>query len=111
MEEETISNLYQKRLGQQLELIPNKMNRKWQNIRNGIGKVRYEVLGKRYKNKRRGELRIWNDGIQVAIQQKDKTYRKYLQKRTEAAKGICHEPQNRARAAVRQAHRSRLSAD
>jgi hypothetical protein len=79
--------LYQKRLEKYLleKSVVNETEQEWKNIKTCIYKVAEESLGKKFKRKNPERLRIWNEEIETATQEKKKAYITHLQKRTPSA--------------------------
>ena len=78
LEQESIRTLYRNRLKGKLTPLTGEIDGDWLKITEAITKAAEESLG--YKNwKNRKWLRTWNDEIQLAMEEKKTSYRKYLQ--------------------------------
>jgi len=78
LEQESIRTLYGDRLKGKLTLLTGEINADWLKIKEAITKAAEESIGyKKWKNQK--QLRTWNNEIQLAIEEKKASYRKYLQ--------------------------------
>lgn len=84
LQDESIKQLYQSRLQTYLLEMPTniEINEEWGNISRMIHKAAEETLGKKKKFRKRTGLKIWNDEISVAVNEKQTAYIKLLQNRT-----------------------------
>ena len=81
MEQESIKTLHRNRLKGKLTPLTGEIDTDWMKIKEAITKAAEESIG--YKNwKNRKWLRTWNDEIQLAIEEKETSYKKYLQNKT-----------------------------
>jgi len=78
LEQESIRTLYRNRLIGKLTPLTGEIDADWWKIKEAITKAAEESLGyKKWKNRK--WLRTWNDEIQLTIEEKKTSYRKYLQ--------------------------------
>ena len=78
LEQESITTLYRNRLKEKLSLLTGEIDADWLKIKEAITKAAEESIGyKKWKNQK--QLRTWNNEIQLAIEEKKASYRKYLQ--------------------------------
>jgi len=81
LEQESIRTLYRNRLKGKLTPLTGEIDTDWMKIKEAITKAAEESI--RYKKwKNRKWLQTWNDEIQLAIEEKKDSYRKYLQNKT-----------------------------
>jgi len=81
MEQESIRTLYRNRLKGKLTPLTGQIDEDWLEIKGAITKAAEKSLGyKKWENRK--WLRTWNDEIQLAIEEKETSYRKYLQNKT-----------------------------
>jgi len=106
LQEESIRDLYQRRLNQYLERQSTKqdINEEWDSLRTCIEKAAYETLAKKKKIRSKKGLRQWNQQVKEAIDKKKQTYQKYLQTKSEESKEIYKEARNEAKRISRKAH-------
>jgi len=79
--QESIRTLYRNRPKGKLTPLTGEIDADWLKITEAITKAAEECLGyKKWKN--RNWLRTWSDEIQLAIEEKKASYRKYLQNKT-----------------------------
>ena len=77
LEQVPIRTLYRNRLKGKLTPLTGQIDAEWLKIRDAITKAAEEIIGyKKWKNWK--WLRTWNEEIQLAIQEKKYSYRKYL---------------------------------
>jgi len=78
LEQESIRTLYRNRLKGKLTPLTGEIDTDWLKMKGAIAKAAEEIIGyKKWKNQK--WLRTWNDGIQLAIEEKKASYKKYLQ--------------------------------
>jgi len=72
LQEESIRRLYQQRLAKNLSeyLRASKIDKEWENIKIIIKKAANEAIGTKKKYRRKKGLRIWNEEIKNAIENK-----------------------------------------
>jgi hypothetical protein len=106
LQEQSVRVLCQKRLEKYLleRSVVNEIEQEWKNIKTCIYKAAEESLGKKFKRKNPKSLKIWNEEIETAIQEKKKAYLIYLQKRTPSTEEKYKEKRNIAKKVVRQAN-------
>jgi len=81
LEQESIRTLYRNRLKGKLTPLTGEIDTDWLKIKEAITKAAEENTGyKKWKNRK--WLRTWNGEIQLAIEEKKASYRKYLQNKT-----------------------------
>jgi hypothetical protein len=81
LEQESVRTLYRNRLKGKLTPLTGEIETDWLKIKEAITKAAEESVGyKKWKNRK--WLRTWNDEIQLAIEEKKASYRKYLQTKT-----------------------------
>jgi len=81
LEQESIRNLYRNRLKGKLTPLAGEIDTDWIKIKEAITKAAEESIGyKKWKNRK--WRRTWNEEIQRAIEEKEASYRKYLQNKT-----------------------------
>ena len=81
LEQESIRTLYRNRLKGKLTSLTGEIDKDWMKIKEAITKAEEESIGyKKWKNQK--WLRTWNNEIQLAIEEKKASYRKYLQYKT-----------------------------
>jgi hypothetical protein len=81
LEQESIRTLYRNRLKGKLTPLTGEIDTDWLKIKEAITKAAEESVGyKKWKNRK--WLRTWYDEIQLAIEGKKASYRKYLQNKT-----------------------------
>jgi cell division septum initiation protein DivIVA len=73
-------------------------------LKNAFKKAAQETTGKKRKFRSRKGLRIWNEEIEKAIEEKQKAYEQWLQQNTEESKDIYKEKRNHAKTIIREAH-------
>ena len=77
LEQESIRTLYRNRLKGKRKPLTGDIDADWLKIKEAITKAAEESLGyKKWKNRK------WSDEIQLAIEEKKASYRKYLQNKT-----------------------------
>jgi len=83
--QEESTRLYQQRLAKNLSEYPraSTIDKEWENIKMAIKKAANEPRGTEKKYKRKNGLRIWNEEIKNAIENKRTAYQKYPQKSIE----------------------------
>lgn len=79
LQTESIRNLYQTRLTQELSRRPtaSTVEEEWINIRDTLRHVAYETLGTQKLFKRQKKLKIWNEEISEAIKNKKKVMKSF----------------------------------
>jgi hypothetical protein len=81
LEQESIRTLCRNRLKGKLTPLKGEIDTDWLKIKEAITKTAEESVGyKKWKNRK--WLRTWNDEIQLALEEKKSSYRKYLQNKT-----------------------------
>jgi hypothetical protein len=72
LQEESIQRLYQQTLARNLSEYPraSTIDKKWENIKIAIKKAANEVIGTKKIYRRKKGLRIWNEEIKNAIENK-----------------------------------------
>ena len=85
LQEESIRRLYQQRLATNLSEYPRActVDKEWENIKIAIKKAANEAIETKKKYRRRKCLRILNEEIKNAIENKRTAYQKYLQNPSE----------------------------
>jgi len=78
LQEESIRRLYQQRLATKYPRAST-TDKEWKNIKVAIKKAANEAIGTEKKYRRKKGLRIWNEEIKNAIENKRTAYQKYLQ--------------------------------
>jgi hypothetical protein len=78
LEQESIRILYRNRWKGKLTPLTGEIDADWLKIKEAITKATEESLGYK-KGQNRKWLRTWSDDIQLAIEEKKASYRKYLQ--------------------------------
>ena len=81
LQEVSIRRLYQQRLGKNLSEYPraSTIDKEWENIQIDIKKEANEAIGTKKIYERKKGLRIWNEEIKNAIENKGTAHQKYLQ--------------------------------
>jgi hypothetical protein len=84
LQEGSIRGLYQKRLAKNLSECPkdSTIDKEWENTKSAIKKAANEAFGTKKKHRRKKGLRLWNEEIKNAIENKRRAYQKYLQNPT-----------------------------
>jgi 16S rRNA C1402 (ribose-2'-O) methylase RsmI len=81
LKQESIRILYRNRLKGKLTPLTGEIDTDWLKIKEAVTKAAEEIVGyKKWKNRK--WLRTWKDEIQLAIEGKKASYRKYLQNKT-----------------------------
>jgi len=81
LEQESIRTLYRKRLKGKLTPLTGEIDTDWLKIKQAITKAAEDSIGyNKWKNRK--WLQTWNDEIQLAIEEKKASYKKYLQNKT-----------------------------
>jgi len=81
LEQLSIRTSYRNRLKRKLTPLTGEIDTDWLKIKEAITKSAEESIGyKKWKNRK--WVRTWNDEIQLAIEEKKASYRKYLQNKT-----------------------------
>ena len=81
LEQELIRTLYRNRMKEKLTPLTGEIDTDWLKIKEAITKAAEESVG--YKKRKNWIwLRTWNEEIQLAIEEKKASYRKYLQNNT-----------------------------
>ena len=81
LEKKSIRTLYRNRLKGKLTPLTGEIDADWLKINEAITKAAEESLGyKKWRNRK--WLWTWTDEIQLAIEEKKTSYRKYLQNKT-----------------------------
>ena len=85
LQEESIRRLYQQRLAKNLREYPraSTIEKEWENMKIATEKAANEATGTKKKYRRKKGLRIWNEEIKYAIENKRAAYQKYLQNPSE----------------------------
>jgi hypothetical protein len=85
LQKESIWRLYQQRPAKNLSEYPrvSTIDKEWENIKTAIKKAANEAIGTKKKYRRKKGLRIWNEEIKNAIENKRTAYQKYLQNPSE----------------------------
>lgn len=106
LQDESIRRLYQNRLNILLQQTETKDNieMEWGNIKQCIKEAAAEALGRKKKIRSKKGLRIWNEEIANAIEEKKAAYHLYLQASTEENREVYKNKRNRAKDIVRRAH-------
>jgi predicted DsbA family dithiol-disulfide isomerase len=79
------NNHNQQRLAKNLSEYPraSTIDKEWENIKTAMKKAANEPIGIKKKYRRKKGLRIWNEEIKNAIENKRRAYQKYLQNPSE----------------------------
>jgi len=81
LEQGSIRTLCRNRLKGKFTPLTGEIDTDWLKIKEAISKAAEESIGyKKWKNRK--WLQMWNDEIQLAIEEKKASYRKYLQNKT-----------------------------
>ena len=106
LQEESIRRLYQQRLTENLSEHPRALtiDEEWEQIKIAIKKTANEAIGTKRKYRRKKGLRIWNEEIKNAIENKRTAYRKYLQNSSEENYETYKITRNMAKAIVSETH-------
>ena len=107
LQEESIQRLYQQRLAQNLSAYAkaSTIDKEWENIKMAIKKAANEATGTKKKYRRKKGLRIWNEEIKNAIENKRTAYQKYPQNPSEENFETCKIKRNMAKTIVSKAHK------
>jgi hypothetical protein len=78
LQEESIRILYQQILTKNVNVYPraSTIDKEWENIKMAIKKAANEALGTKKKYRRKKGLRIWNEDIKNAIENRRTAYQK-----------------------------------
>ena len=107
LQEESIRRLYQQRLATNLSEYPRActVDKEWENIKIAIKKAANEAIGTKKKYRRRKCLRILNEEIKNAIENKRTAYPKYLQNPSEESFETYEAKRSKAKIIVSETHK------
>ena len=106
LNEDSIRLLYIQRLNKLLETLPTDENieEEWKKLEGAVSKVGNEVLGRKKIRKSRRGLRIWNQEIEDAINEKQRAYLNKINHPSEINDEIYRQKRNYCKQITRTAH-------
>ena len=102
-----MKHIYRNRLAEHLIQVPisNDIDKEWNNIRTCIEKAAIEAIRKKKRIRNKKGLRVWNEELLIAINEKQKAYIEFLQKNTQQARDLFTYKRNYSKQLTRKVHR------